>query len=93
MIIILKLWHYGRALPRNENLSACLACLNLVVFAQIHFNIVTWLALELRAGFGEGEVMLGGREGYGKLMLLELAMLSNDWKVGTMILGGQSVQF
>ena len=63
--------------------------LNLEVFNPIHVycDTVTWLVLELTAGFEEAEVMQGGREGCGKLMLLELAMLSNDWKVGAMIIG------
>ena len=41
----------------------------------------TWLVLEPRAGFGEAEGMLGGREGCDGQMLLEPAMPSNGWKI------------
>ena len=83
---IMEFWHSDRAVTRNGNKNACMAWLNLST--QIYCKIVTWLVLELRAGFGEAEVMLVGREGCGMLMLLELAMLSNDWKVIILFLGG-----
>ena len=41
----------------------------------------TWLVLEPRAGFGEAEGMLGGREGCDGQMLLEPAKPSNGWKI------------